>query len=459
VSVERASAAGAGAICKGLLALALAAGCSPEPRGGIRKVPGFGAAERADAGAGNDAEPLAYAVMASDRTVSTIALLRPDGRLLVSDLVHSGSAPAGLSTALSGDVALPTRSGERSRLVLIDRFRTDVVTRIDVAAGAVLGQVRLHAATADREGRAYSGNPQDYVYLDAHSAWVSRYNPNLSVAVDHPDAGNDLIEIDVGEHELTGRRIDMGALDASAERRNPDSGESEQVRAYARPSRMVRIGARLVVGLSRLSAGFDAVAEGRVALVDLESGDVRGLALPDLRNCSQVVPVPDAPERVAVACTGLLRGAFGEGTGVALLELAGEELQIVHVFRAQAQAGAAIAVFGLVALGGSAVVAVEPGRAPGPSSGPDSRGDRLYRIDLASGEQQLVFESAASFTIGEGSYNPHQRVLLVPDASVDGDGRPSAGVRRFELGDDGEIEELEITTVDDALPPWQVMPL
>jgi hypothetical protein len=429
--------------------LALALGCAPEPSG-IRKLPGFGA----DA---EEGEPLAYAVMASDRTVTTIALLRPDGRLLVSDLVNSGSAPAGLSTALSGDVALPTRSGERSRLVLIDRFRTDVVTRIDVAAGEVLSQVRVHAATAEREGRAYSGNPQDYVYLAAHSAWVSRYNPNLSVAPDDADAGNDLIEIDVAEAELTGRRIDLSALDTSAERRNPDTGETEEARAYARPGRMVRIGDQLVVGLSRLSAGFDAIGDGMVALVDVERGVVRGLSIPGLRNCSQVVPVPGAPERVAVACTGLLRGSFGEGAGLAVLELAGDELQVVHVL--PAQQGAPIAVFGLVALGDSVVVAAEPGRAPGPGSGQDSRGDRLYRVDLASGEQQLLFESADSFAIGDGSYDAHARVLLVPDASVDADGRPSAGVRRFAVAEDGAIEDLETTTVDDTLPPWQVMPL
>jgi len=434
--------------------------CSPQERDGLRGVPGFatGAGEDVDAGAARDAEPLAFGVVASDRTVTTIALLDPDGRLLARDFVHSGSAPAGLVTALSGDVALPTRSGEHTHLVLLDRFRTDVITRIDVASGDVLAQIGTHAARGERTGGAYSSNPQDYVYIGPHAAWVSRYNPNLTVAVSDADAGNDLIEIDLMKGVRSDRRIDLSALDTIAERGNPDTGESEQVTAYARPGRMVRIGAFLVVGLSRLSRGFDAVGDGMVALVHPQSGDVQGVALPGLRNCALVAAVPGDPERVAVACAGLLRGTFGVGAGLALVTLAGDSLEVEQLLRFDDDASAADAVFGLVALGGSAVIAVEPGHAPGQSSDSAVHGDRLYRIDIASGDQRLLFEADASFVLGDGAFTAQRGVLLVPDASTDDDGRASAGVRRFAVDGD-EITELDVVAIDDALPPWQVAPL
>jgi hypothetical protein len=85
-------------------------------------------------------------------------------------------------------------------------------------------------------------------------------------------------------------------------------------------------------------------------------------------------------------------------------------------------------------------------------------GDRLYRIDIATGEQQLLFEAEDSFVLGDGVFNPHRGLLFVPDASTDGNGRASAGVRRFEI-DDGEITELDVVAIDDVLPPWQVAPL
>ena len=76
--------------------------------------------------------------------------------------------------------------------------------------------------------------------------------------------------------------------------------------ALARPSKLVRLGDFVVVGLSRLSAGFDAIGPGMVAFVDLEKRSVRGVAIEGLQNCSQVVPVPDDATRVAVACAGFL---------------------------------------------------------------------------------------------------------------------------------------------------------
>src|SRR5947207_2599761 len=103
-----------------LCTLVLCADCTPASNRGIEGVPGFGTSDAGAPAPGEDPEPLAYGVVASDRIVTSIALLEADGTLLRRDLVDSGSAPPGLVTALSGDVVLPTRSGDPETLTLID---------------------------------------------------------------------------------------------------------------------------------------------------------------------------------------------------------------------------------------------------------------------------------------------------------------------------------------------------
>jgi hypothetical protein len=38
-------------------------------------------------------------------------------------------------------------------------------------------------------------------------------------------------------------------------------------------------------------------------------------------------------------------------------------------------------------------------------------------LDLATGEQTLVYESTSSFVIGEPAYDPQSEMLYVPDAA------------------------------------------
>jgi hypothetical protein len=432
---------------------------------GVEGVTGFGEPDAAHApGKGEDAEPLAYAAVTSDRTVTTIALLQPSGKRLRADFIDSGSASAGLVTALSGDVVVPTRSGDPETLTLIDRFRTDVVTRIDVASGDILAQIQTQTPNAQGAKTAFSSNPQDYVRIDDHHAWVTRFNanPSADAAVDR---GDDMLELDPSKGTRTGRRIDFSPLDVMAERQNPDTGKKQSVVAYARPSKIVRLGHFAVVGLARLSESFDAIGPGMVALVDLDARSVHGVALDGLQNCGQVVPVPDDATRVAVACAGFLHDDPRPGSGLALLRLQNGTLSIEHVWRASEHAQAAMTAFGLVAIGGNVVAAVAAGQDPttqsmNPSSGaapPDF--DQLYRVDLASGEQQLLLQAEGRFVLGDGSYNPRRGILLVPDASVDAHQRPTAGVHRFSVDAHANLDKLDVVPINATLPVWQVMPL
>src|ERR1700753_357244 len=90
-------------------------------------------------GLASTAQAASFAVVESDYTATAISLLDADGELLRDDFIDSASAMSGLVSALSGDVVLPTRSGQPGVLTLIDRLKTDVVTRIQLPEGKVLG--------------------------------------------------------------------------------------------------------------------------------------------------------------------------------------------------------------------------------------------------------------------------------------------------------------------------------
>jgi hypothetical protein len=452
-----------------IFACALAAiashACSPEPREGIEGVGdlGDGGADAAQADAdGRDREPSAFGVVSGDYTVSSIALLAPDGALLDADFIDSGSATAGLVTALSGDVVLATNSGERGVMTLLDRYRSNVITRVDVANGVVLGQVKTQAENDGADENGYSSNPQDYVQIDAGTAWVSRYEPNLTAAADDLDKGLDLLRIDPRAFERGDERVDFGVFNGKGERTNGDSGETERVTVYARPARIVRLGDHLVVGLESLSQTFDAAGKGMVALVDLSSKKVAKLELPGLQSCGQVVPVPDDRTRAAVACTGVYFGDAPTTAGLAMLHLEGGALSIEHIWRAADDEGAAVTRYGLVALSATEVVAVAAGQSEVKRGGKvvsESSHDKAYVVDLETGEQTELCEAGGQYVLGDGAFNPRRNLLLLPDATVDGEGKPLAGVRRFERGDDGSFSELELLDIDPILPPREIKPI
>ena len=435
------------------LARALLA-CEQAPVDPIEPVAGFG-----DADAGADAGPgdvLAYAVMSSDRTVTSIGLLKPDGSLLRPELVHSGSARAALATALSGDVMLPTQSGDRRVLTLLDSYRTDVITRIDVEHGQVLGQVRTQ--DPDEKAAAWSSTPHDFVMIEPGLAWVSRFNPNASVPDDDENAGSDLIAIDPSTLVRLGRRISLRALDTTAERVNPDTGERQQVRVYARPSHIVRIDRWLVVGLARENLTFDAVGAGAVALIDLDSERASAHELPGLTNCTELAPVVDDEASVLVACRGLLRtGTLREQSGLARLSLRDGTLHTEWLWRASEHPGAALAVHGLVSLGDDRAVAAAAGQSE-LAAGREER-DQLYLVDLTDGAQTPLLQADGNWVLGQGRYDARTRTLLVPDASVDRDERPTAGVHRFEVRSGELPRHRDVVQLHATLPPWQIAPL
>lgn len=400
-----------------------------------------------------DREGPQYAVLSGDFTATSISLLDGAGKVVADDYINSGSTESGLVTALSGDVDLPTRSGEDGVLVLIDRFKTDVITRVQLSDGKVLGQVKTHTPNDQDSKTAFSSNPHDYVRIDEHTAWVTRNQPNLDNDAPEIDRGNDLLKIDPSTMERTEDRIDLSALDGRATRTNPDTGKDEEVEIYAHPSRMTRLGKTLLVGLGRNAYDFSAIGSGKIAIVDTESGAVTGLDLEGLQGCSQVSPIPGSEDRVLVGCSGDYNNP-GQTEGVAVVRVTGGKASVVASWTAKDHPDAPALSGSFTAIDAETITAAANAFVPG---GDDSV---FGTLDLDSGAFETLLTIPAGNTFGSPQYDATAKKLYVPDASADSDLRPTSGVRVLTLGKDGFDEGDVIEVAEDTgMPARGVYPL
>ena len=384
-----------------------------------------------------------YAVVSSDYSSSSIAMLDEDFEVIDESWLNSGTTYPGLVATLSGDVVLPNRQAGDETFAVIDRLFTDVVTRFFVPSGNLNGQARTHGEVGDT---GFSSNPQDFIFVDADSAWVPRYNSNFNPAAPPENQGNDLFEINPTDMSATGARIDLSSLDTTATVMTEDG--PIEVDVFARPSRGVLVESRIVVGLDRISGSFDAAGDGMVAIVDLEDESVQGLELAGLKSCGNAVPVPGAPSKVVVACVGFAQPYGDEpqvraSSGIALLDVADAEVTIERLWRLADHPASAIAVNSVIAIDAQRVVGV---------ANPDSKRtlDALYETDLTTGVQELVHESSGSFVVGLPAYDPDSEMLYVPDAAQD-------AVVEF-ASDDGSFVETGSTSIAPGLglPPTKV---
>jgi len=384
-----------------------------------------------------------YAVLSSDFSSSSIAMLDADFVTIDESWLSSGTMYPGLVATLSGDVVLPNRQAGDGTVAVIDRFFTDVVTRFFVPSGNLNGQLRTQGHTGDS---GFSSNPQDFIYVDSDSAWVPRYESNLNPAAIAENQGNDLFEVNPSDMSATNARIDLSSLDTTATAGTGD--EAVEVDVFARPSRGVLVGSRIVVGLDRISANFDAAGLGMVAVVDLEDESVEGLELPGLKSCGRTVPVPGEPSKLVVACVGFAQ-PFGDepqvraSSGISLLDVGEDGVTIEELWPVADDPESAIAINFAVAIDAQRVVAVASGNFATTS-------DRLYLVDLATGAQELVHESSDSFVIGESAYDPDSEMLYVPDAAQN-------AVLEFAAEEGGFVEVGAVIVAPGiGLPPTKV---
>jgi len=377
-----------------------------------------------------------FAITLGASESSGVALLDGDGKILEKKYISSGSALAGLNSALHGDIALPTQPCEEGVLTVVARYGGDYVLQVDLENSKVLGQISTQGKSG---GAAYSSNPQDTLCFGDGTALVSRFEPASDPSANDLDKGNDLVRIDLDEKKLVSR-IDFSKLNGKATGLDADMKEEEQV-AYARPGSIVRSGSFAFVGLSRLTPSFSAAA-GMIAVVDLDTNKVEGFDLPKLRNCGSLTPVAEREDAVIVSCAGYPYGDRASA-GLALVSIDDNgKADVEEVF--QSKKSLPVIYGNPVSIGGSRAVAV--------ASDYTTMRDEVYVVDLATGAADKLFSAPQKnyLGIGSGAFRADTGLLLIPDASE--------GVRLFKVTDSA-VKATETLAFDLKLPPQSIRPI
>lgn len=337
---------------------------------------------------------------------SSFAMLDGEGEPIYEAWVTSGLTPIGLTGAIHVDNAMPSVEALDGSFTIIDRYGANRVTRFQFPEGTVLGQMRTQA---DEGSSSFESNPYDVAFVDATHALVSRYGVNLDPAAVPLDQGTDLVEFDPTTMTLTGARVDLSVFDTTVDFQG-DQG-TETLRVPARPARMVKTSnGFVVVGLERLSEGFEAAAEGMVAVVDLATYEVTGHALSGLANCGLVLPVPGAPDSVAVRCLGYGVDP-GASAGLVVLDVgAGGAIIEAASYVAADHPDLPNATGNALMLTSRSFVGVDHGIWGDPEDP-----DVVYLVDLETASLTPVFTAAQGMDVfGSMAYYPPTGRVLVP---------------------------------------------
>jgi hypothetical protein len=239
---------------------------------------GVGASDAGSADAGAARCDHGEVVVLTDYTSTQIALSAPDGTTLSSAFLSTASAKAsGLAFALSGDVVVPSAAPRSGRVVLLDRYGTNVLTWADPATAAVLAQLPV--------GTGFESNPQDYVELDDTKAYVSRWGTNAKPGAQPFDSGSDVLVIDSRAPSI------KASIAMPSEEGFPP-----------RPSGMIRIGDTVIVVLQRTSEDF--ASQGESVLVGIANDAIAWQThVTGLKNCGRPALSPSGTT-LALSCEG-----------------------------------------------------------------------------------------------------------------------------------------------------------
>jgi hypothetical protein len=220
-------------------------------------------------------------IVTSDYKSTNIVISSLDGTTQSASFISSAATKPGLSLAISGDVDVPITAPASKRVVLLDRFGTDVVTWMNLADASVLGQLAV--------GTGFESNPHDYLEVSAAGAYVSRYGTNTTPGQQPFDQGGDLLILDSTKPAVLGR-IAM---------------PEENAALLPCPDGMTWLGGEVVVNLVRFSADFSQAGDGRfVGVSPLTNSVDWTVDIPGLKNCGRLVVSPSG-KLAAIACSSV----------------------------------------------------------------------------------------------------------------------------------------------------------
>jgi hypothetical protein len=224
----------------------------------------------------------AVVIVTSDYASTNIAVSRLDGTTLSPSFVSSGATKPGLALALSGDVDVPRLAPASGRLVLVDRYGTNVLTWMNLADASVIAQLPIGTGFLQ-------ANPHDYIEVDATRAFVTRFGTNPNPGQMPFDQGGDLLVVDTKTPAILGR--------IAIPEENPALQPC--------PDLMTWIGHEVVVTLGRWSAGFSQVGDGRFIGVSPGAGKIDWTVnVTGLQSCGRVAVSPSG-KVAAIACSSL----------------------------------------------------------------------------------------------------------------------------------------------------------
>jgi hypothetical protein len=378
-----------------LLAAALTAGACGDNSSRPNNPPPPDSGGGSDAGSDNVATPgVGLVVVNNDPNFATtsISLLdRSTGQVTRGDCIDSGAHPPGVTLALSGDVGVPSWPQPGHPVLLIDR-KNSVLTWLDPATCAPTHQLDVSTG--------FAANPHDVVGVSPTKAYVTRYDFNRTPTPDPNDRddGDDILIIDPSVPAITGR-IDLSSYVI------PVTGAVMK----ARPDRARLIGSTLFVALNEVNDDFEhALAHGRVIAIDTATDHVIAtIDIPELADCADLSYV-EASKTLVVLCTGdYLAADPTQTSGVAYIDVsASPPVEVRHQMTA-AFGGRTLGAYSGIANNGALGFGVTPGEFGGTPH------DRLWSLNVASGQATPVTDAMDSFVYGTVLVDPgHQRLYL-----------------------------------------------
>jgi hypothetical protein len=218
-------------------------------------------------------------VVTSDYRSTNIVVSTLDGTTLSGSFVSSGATKPGLALALSGDVDVPFVPPASGRLLILDRYGTNVLTWMNLGTAGVLAQLPI--------GTGFESNPHDYIEVDSTRAYVSRFGTNPNPNQQPFDQGGDVLVVDTTLPAIKGR--------IAIPEENPVLQPC--------PDSMAWIGSEVVLTLGRWSADFSQVGDGRFVGLSPATNTIDWTVnVAGLQSCGRVAVSPSG-KSAAIACS------------------------------------------------------------------------------------------------------------------------------------------------------------